>query len=505
MLNLTLIIVYLANKPVKIIPMKKLLIVFTLIIASNCLIAQTEISAFNATGAGYSTSYLTDYQCLGVNPANLGWTRNNHTMNIGFFEFTGSIYAEPLTRSQVVNDMFNSSFKLDMEGKLDAASNFTDARVIGQGSVMGIGFSYQDEEIGGFAFNIRERLIWHSILNDNGASYLFLGWNDPYFDQYDTDFESGDTLAGMSSNPGMVANIYKGTDNHMLMYREYNFGYGRKVMKKEDFNWYVGVGIKYLVGYGMTQYYQKNGGELQGYSALSPTFGVEYDEPTPSQIEGTGYKKVGGGFGFDIGTTFEYKEKLKVSIAVNDIGSIKWNGNVYTANNTSVWSIETAGMDNYNIFEQGELIVTDNLPDDPSMWTGLEEKKFKLPMNLRGGVSYRFNEMIEAGADIYVPLGNKVPGVYEQPVFGLGCRYDPAEWVQLSIGVVSGGKFGTNVPLGVIFYPIKKETNTWEIGFSTRDMTSFFKSKNPTVSLAFGFLRFSFGVKEASARYLEEE
>ncbi len=141
---------------------------------------------------------------------------------------------------------------------------------------------------------------------------------------------------------------------------------------------------------------------MDGYSALSPTFGVEYDEPTPSQIEGSGYKKVGGGFGFDIGTTFEYKEKLKVSLAVNDIGSVKWDGNVYTANNTSVWEIETAGMDNYNIFEQGELIVTDNLPDDPNMWTGLNEKKFSLPTNFRGGASYRFDKMIEVGTDIFM-------------------------------------------------------------------------------------------------------
>jgi len=472
-------------------------------IATNYLLAQTEISAFNATGAGYSTSYLTDYQCLGVNPANLGWTRNNHTMNLGFFEFSGSIYAEPLTRSQIVNDMFNSNFKLDAAGKLDAAQSFTDTRIISQGSVMGIGFSYQDEKIGGFAFNIRERFMWHSILNDNGSSYLFLGWNDPYFDEYE--IEDGDTIAGMSSNPGMAADIYKGTDNHMLLYREYNFGYGRKVLDKEDFNLYVGVGIKYVVGYGMTQYYQKSSGELQGYSALSPVFDVEFDEPTPSQIDGTGYQKTGNGFGFDIGATFEYKEKLKVGLAVNDIGSINWNGNVYSANNTSVWKIETAGMDNYNIFEQGELIVTDNRPGDPNFWTGLGEKKFSLPTNFRGGASYRFDKMIEVGADIYVPLGEKVPGVFEAPVFGVGAKYDPANWVQLSLGVVSGGKFGTNVPFGVLFYPVKKETNTWEIGFSVRDMTSFFKNRNPTVSMAFGFLRFSFGTKEASARYLEEE
>ena len=90
--------------------MKKFTFVFLILLAANFLFAQTEISSFNATGSAYSTSYLTDYQCLGVNPANLGWTRNNHTMNIGFFEFAGSIYAEPLTRSEVVNDLFDNNF-----------------------------------------------------------------------------------------------------------------------------------------------------------------------------------------------------------------------------------------------------------------------------------------------------------------------------------------------------------------------------------------------------------
>lgn len=503
MFALLLIFVYLNLKPIKIISMKKLLFICMLLVTSTLINAQTEISAFNATGAGYSTSYLTDYQCLGINPANLGWTRNNNTMNIGFFEFAGSIYSQPLTRSQIVNDMFDSNFQLDSQGKLDAAQQFTDTRLIGIGSMMGIGFSYQDEEIGGFAFNIRERLNWQSILNDNGASYLFLGWNDPYFDEYE--IQDGDTVAGMSSDPGLVSDIYKGTDNSMLLFREYNFGYGRKVFEKEDFTVYLGIGIKYLVGYGMTQYYQTSDNEIDGYSALSPGFGVDFDEPTPSQVDGSGYKKVGGGFGFDFGATFEYKEKLKVSLSIIDIGNINWNGNVYMANNTSVWKIETAGMDNYNIFEQGELITTDNAPGDPDMWTGLENKKFKLPLNMRGGASYRFNEMIEVGTDIYVPLGERVPGSFEKAIFGVGAKYNPANWVQLSLGVVTGGEFGTNVPFGVLFYPVKKETNTWEVGFAVRDLPSLFKSDDPTVSIAFGFLRFSFGTKEASTRYLETE
>ena len=481
--------------------MKKILPLFVFIFVSGFLSAQTEISSFNATGAGYSTTFLTDYQCLGVNPANLGWTRNQHSMNLGFFEFATSLYSEPLTKSEIYNDLIGNPITLDMDGKLQAADKFTDTRIFGSGNILWVGFSYQDEEIGGFAFSIRERGVWNSVLNDNAANFLYLGYNDPYFDSIGN--VNGQTV-GYSTNPQQASVVYKGTDQHFLLYREYNLGYGRKIIENEDIILYGGIGLKYLVGYAMTQYYQDESGKLVGNSALSPVFDVTYDEPTPSQVEGDGYKKIGNGFGIDIGTTVELYDNLKISLAINDIGSIKWNGNVYTGNDTRVWSIDTDGLDNYNIFEQGQLIESDNHPDDPNEWVGVLETKLKLPMNLRGGSSYRFNDLVEAGFDVYVPLGDKVPGVYESTVFGIGGRLNPADWVQISLGVVTGGKFGTNVPLGFSFYPVKTDETTWEIGFATRDIITNFKQNDPTVSAAFGFLRFSFGQKESSTRYLEQ-
>ena len=481
--------------------MKKFLPLFVFFFLFGFLSAQTEISSFNATGGGYSTTYLTDYQCLGVNPANLGWTRNQHSVNLGFFEFAASMYSEPLTKSEIFNDLINNPITLDAAGKLQAAEKFTDTRIFASGNVLWVGFSYQDEEIGGFAFSVRERGIWNSVLNDNAANFLYLGYNDPYFDSIAN--ENGQTV-GYSTDPEMASVVYKGTDQHFLLYREYNLGYGRKIIENENVILYGGIGLKYLVGYAMTQYYQDESGKLIGNSALSPVFDVTYDEPTPSQVEGDGYKKVGNGFGIDIGTTVQLYDNLKISLAVNDIGSIKWNGNVYTGNDTRVWSIDTDGLDNYNIFQQGQLIESDNHPDDPNEWVGVNETKIKLPTNLRGGASYRFNDLVEAGLDLYVPLGDKVPGVYESTVFGIGGKLNPAEWVQISLGVVTGGKFGTNVPLGFSFYPVKTNETTWEIGFATRDVITNFKQNDPTVSAAFGFLRFSFGQQSSSTRYLEQ-
>jgi len=483
--------------------MKRLLLILSLITAFGIVFSQTEISSFNATGGGYSTTYLTDYQCLGVNPANLGWTRNDHTMNLGFFETAVSLYSEPLTKSEIYNDLFDNEATFSMSQKENAADNFTDARLLGIGSVMWFGFSYQDEW-GGIAFNIRDRGLWNSVLNDQASQFLFLGYWADYFDLKLPNPE--DPEIGISTDPEYASTLYEGSDINFGWTREFNLGYGRRVLGNDVFDWHMGVGIKYILGYSGVQYYQDDDGKLVGWSALSPVFEVDYGEPTPSQVEGDGLKKVGNGFGFDIGTTFEYNKKLKVGLAVNDIGSITWNGNVYEGRDVRICSIESGGLDNYNVFEQGQLISADNCPDDPNQWVGLEERKVNLPMNFRAGASYRFSEYVEAGFDAYIPLKKDVVGAIYKPVFGIGARYDAAPWVQLSLSVVTSSKdyFGTNVPFTILFYPTKTDETTWTIGLGTRDMITLFSQNNPTVSYAFGFLRFSFGQKESSTRYLEQ-
>ena len=115
-------------------------------------------------------------------------------------------------------------------------------------------------------------------------------------------------------------------------------------------------------------------------------------------------------------------------------------------------------------------------------------------MNFRGGVSYRIVKQLEVGTDFLIPVTKHVPGAYESLVFGLGGKYDPADWVELSLGVTSSVNFGTNMPFGVTFYPFKG-TTTWEIGVATRDIITVVNGKNPNVSMAFGFLRFGFGEK----------
>lgn len=469
--------------------MKKNLTLILAMLWSAVSFAQLDINAFNATGAGYAVTRLTDYQCLGINPANLGWTWNKNTVNFGLAELGVSIHTDAMTHSQVLNDLFNDSRVLTMDQRREAASNFTDKRVWAQGGLTWLGVSFQNEKVGGIGFSVRDRGLWNTKFNTAAARFLFIGFHDNYFDSLVVD---GSDTIGYSTHPLSANTVYQGTSLQFIWYREYNLGYGRNIIKNDLIELYGGIGLKYLVGYGSLQYLQ-TGSSLNAYSALGPVFDVNYNTPTPSQISGKGLKKVGTGMGIDLGATFVYDKNLKASIAINDIGSINWNGNVYEGQEVRVWKIETPGIHNYNIFSEGELINTDNAPGDPGKWKGIENKKISLATNMRLGVSYKIVPKLEVGTDLLLPVKKDVPGAYDGAVFALGTVYEPAKWVQLSIGVLSGKEMGTNIPFGVTFFPARDEDTSWTFGIAVRDISTFLKQSEPTLSVAFGFLRFSFG------------
>ncbi len=464
--------------------------------------SQLDGGSFNSTGSGFSVVSLTDYQCLGVNPANLGWQRNNHTINLGFFEFGASIYSEPLTKKLVYSDLLGTGKDFTNQAqRSDAIRNFTNSQLLIQMSNDILGVSYQNEKIGGFAFSIRQKIFWNSTLNKQASEFLFEGYNAPYFD-IDSITPNGDTV-GISSNPDQASKLYNPTDISHVFYNEYILGYGRKLLDKEHFKFYAGIDIKLIQGYGILNYNSVSVTEVEGYQALSPYYGVKYNEPTPSALTGSGLKTAGMGFGFDIGVSFEVYEKTRISMALNDIGSIKWNGNVYEGENVPIRQIETSGIDNYNIFSESGGIVADNT--NLGKWEGKASKTVSLPMHLRFGASHQPIEELVFGLEFLMPFDSNIPGAYVNPYYAAGTQYNPVKWFQLSLGFSYGGGYGLNIPMGFTFRPVNNDNVCWEAGIASRDMLTWFKQTDPVVSVVFGFLRFSFGYEEGEKRFLDED
>jgi hypothetical protein len=235
-----------------------------------------------------------------------------------------------------------------------------------------------------------------------------------------------------------------------------------------------------------------NNGILEAYSALTPALGVNYGDSAeasnPSTIikgEGIVPKSVGSGMGFDFGVSVIIGEKLKLGASINDIGSMTWDGNVYRANDDSLFDLTSSGFDSYNILKEAQDVMGEDGMFD---WSGVIEKKVTLPTNIRMGASFEAGEKLEVGMDIIVPV-NDVAGNYGKALMAFGLDVTPLPWLRLSTGFSSGGNYGFNVPLGVV---VMIGEGTWEMGVASRDVVTLFSETGPTLSLSAGFLRFRF-------------
>lgn len=470
------------------------------------LYSQTEMSVFTATGrGGVATTFVDDYQSIGINPSNLGWSPDYSGKKIAFsiLEGGGSIYTEALTRRDLIKSMFGiGSTQFSRQEKREAAVSFTSKDFATNMDLSLIGFSLKTEKAGGFAFSIRDRVQWFSNFNQTASEIMFLGKLAPYFETLqlidgsqvantpaNTDgIPDSDIDFGFTNSPLKFSAIFDGSKVRFSWMREFNASYGITLISNESYDISVGAGVKYLQGIATMKLSAVNG-SLEASSALSPGFGINYGtaaSTNPSALPSSGSfppKGVGSGMGFDIGFSAIVNQKIKLGLSVNDIGSITWKGNVYKGSDSDLANLSSGGFDSYNFFSQAGNITGDN---GIMQWSGEESAKDKLPTVARIGGSYAITEKIEIGADAVIPL-NDATSNFEKPMIGLGGDIKIAPMVTLSSGFNTGGNYDFNIPMGITVGLAKE---VWEVGIATRDVITYFTGNRPTVSASFGFMRF---------------
>ena len=477
--------------------MKKCLLLVSLAFSIFASVsAQVELSNFTATGrGGVGVTLMTDYQSLGINPANLGLypfdddgILSKKMFSIGVAEGVYSTYSSALERPELYSQFFQlenllNPKNLDAAEKKEAAALFADEGLQVNLDVLPVGFSVQpSEEVGGFALIWRERMSFGLNLNENMSGILFQGFN--YTDYFDsTAIVAGDTI-GFASNPLTFSELFRGSEISWNWYREIGFGYGRKIIRNDDLAIYAGFGVKYNQGLAYLNINADNE-VLNAISAITPGLGVNYGVPTPSQITGSGYSPVGSGWGFEFGATVILFEKLRLGASATDLGYINWTGNVYSANDTIFNGLGSAGLDSYNVLSEiGDITGENGL----FQWNGETKVRQQTPAKLRLGVSYDVGKILTVGADAVFPL-NDAPGNLKSPFMAVGADLKPIPWLRFSTGFMAGGGTNFNIPLGVYFTGKGK---TFEIGVASRDAVTWFVKKTPMLSLGVGLLRFKF-------------
>lgn len=444
------------------------------------LYAQAEGSSFLATGRAAATATVTDYQAIGINPANLGrdwdcdWT-------LGLAEVGFSIYSDALVRSDLREILFSFSDITLTEAQEELFSKeFVQKGEAIDLDLMALGMGFDLGDKGGLAFDIRANASAYFKLNEFGSSLIFEGFDfDEYFDEIIILF--GDTT-GVSSTPENLSTLFDSTVLNFTSTLEFNLAYGKEVWRDADKRLNLGLGVRYIMGAGFFDFRVEED-ELKGFSSLAPGLIFDLDSlQSPSRVEGESFRPVGHGAGFDIGMDYS-TDKFRFGLALTDIGFIRWTGNVVSWNDYLLDSLAFSGINTTNILDELDQFIEDQIFETE----GEEARTSILPTQLRAGVSYLINKDWELGADAVVPL-NQAPGNMADPFVSAGLDWCFYSVFHASAGAAWGGNSDFRVPIGV-----SVKSPVWEAGVATRDILTLFGPQKPTISLAAGFLRFKFG------------
>lgn len=496
--------------------MKKFYLSLISLAIAGVLNAQHEMADFQTTArAGVGTTFAEEYSALGINAANLAREPLffEKKTTIGLMAFNMTVFTAPLSKEEALG-AFGGNDNLSYQEKVENALVFIGEPIAMNLDYMLFGAFYHNRDIGGFAFTIRDRIQWYSEFDTKASDLMFLGYNSQYFDQVQIERPNGSTQIIQNSpdlpdslrsmiTKGIVSDsslaidystLIGNTNLSMVAYREYSLGYGREVYNNGDIKIESGIGLRYIAGYNMTEIRNRDG-KFEAYGAFSPWLDIDFGSAAvtnPTAINSKrfgigGFNVVGNGFGFDLGLSVEYKKRTNFGIALNNVGFITWDKNLYKAIDKDLVDLDNGGFETLNFFEEAQKFGGD---DGIFEWETGKKRSINLPSNLRIGLSQEILNTFHVGLDVIMPM-NDLPGAIDRPIISLGGDFIPMKVIRASTGFTYGGNFDSRVliPLGC---SVMLGQGSYEIGAATRDIVTYFRQKGPVLSAGFGFFKFRF-------------
>lgn len=266
--------------------------------------------------------------------------------------------------------------------------------------------------------------------------------------------------------------------------RSFNFSYARDItdlIPQDIFKSIsAGINLKMVQGYAYasvdhvtaslitnSDYSIELNNDSQVNIAVSPDFGIEWDfdsTTTKTQNLSPFPSPAGSGFGFDIGFAAELDDVWSFGLALTDIGSITWDGEVVQY--TSTGSFILTEPDSTQLDSLSNSFTGDGAYGDPF--------KSNLPTALRLGTSFRLDKMFDGDfpgemlivSDLNIGF-NDEPGNSKTPRFSLGFEWKPFAWLPIRSGWSFGGMNGFNWGFGFGF-----DTGFLDIDLATSDLHS---------------------------------
>lgn len=438
---------------------------------------------WNVRGMGMARTLVATARgvdAIGINPANLARSdRGSFTLNL--FP-VGLSMSSDLISYDIYNEYFTGVpdgsgsrqpkylSNEDKQKILDAFPGNESTTRFDLESML-IGFGLRSTTFGGIGFGVIERVGARMILPEDYVRML---------------------LSGLDSTGSKY--VFDRTNFSAWWWREYNFSFGTLLPRlfKVPQEFYVGVGVKLLQGYGSfeTEHYRASIAnervDVNQYRAnlafdyLTKRAGIDLlDENKDADIS-LSPDPAGSGVGFDFGLAADFGF-LNLHASITDVGSIKWNKNI----------VETYG--------QYDLVIDDPFSDvnTDSIESALRGKNRKgenystsLPTTLRIGVAI-FSDRVEELKAIpgkfifaldYTQGLNASMGNVTTPRISGGIEYRLIPFLPLrtglSIGDGQGVRWGAG--LGLDFY-------YWELNIASENFGFIFSPNNfDMFSVAFG-------------------
>jgi hypothetical protein len=490
---------------------QSLLLVFIALCCNASLLqGQYESSSFTLTGIGATTPFARDYQSLSINPANLDMaTGYDKKTTLGLFDFTASLYTELLSKQQLFNGFSSQSKQkpLSFSEQMAKVEELSMKPTVIDADLLLLGASFRSEKIGAFAFTSRERFDFYSRIDRTLTELLWLGNQSSYFDSLIVQAASGgDSIIARPENfdpsqynilSAFISSAQALSGQQLLgntaigfsWLQEFNFGYGKRIIKNDNFEIHAGISAKYLLGLGAIEI---NGEKKEAFCALSPLLNpfssqLETTAQNPSSLpsDASQLKPVGQGFGFDIGGTFLFKQHFIVNAAINDIGQMRWDGNLFELGTGKVTGFDEVGIETLEL--NSVLNSFDGL-DAILNWKGSKSHITRLNTTARLGLGFEELQKFQIGFDVIAPMNDNKANI-QQAAINVGVEVSPWPWLHLQTGFSDGGNYGRRMPAGIYF---TVGEGAYEMGVATRDVLTYFNDDNPTLSMALGFLRFRF-------------
>lgn len=466
--------------------MKRLFPSIFLLLCSINAYSQIDMGIPTATGkGGTATAMVLNYECVGINPSNLGW-RNNYKFSFTVANVGLSAQSRALNFATLKNAMLHPSDTFSQAEKDEYATLFATPDGFNfNANVTWLAASLYFPKFGGISVNVRDRAFAHVTLSETAADIMFNGINSTSY------VDSSAYGQNMSS-------FLDGTSLSMLHYREINIAYGRKIfglgtkddVGKQPIEFFGGIGFKMLWGLGNVD--AKIGdGIMVGHTALTTTYDVQYGDIqnfTPAK-SGELFNSVGNGTALDFGFSAIINDNIRAAISFTDMGKINWTSNLLLASDTLMPALDSTsqGMNSWDMSSQASYLIGDLMKYDSGA-----AYVTNLPSRMRLGYGMQIGERINLGADLVIPLKKNAYNI-TSPYIAVGAEFKLAEILRFNTGFAGNKELGWNVPAGFTIGPL----GFLEIGLATGDILTYFaKTDNPNLSFAVGVIRFNFKAME---------